>query len=811
MNYYNKLEKYIAKTIKYIGGASGTALTYISEDDLGGPGGGGIEARYRGYITRGYNGRDIIWLGDAWYVLNDGAIRYVQDHNIRASRDIVQPVEPIAPVEPIPFDGMSESQGSLERSDDVLKQSYIRNDSVKWMLTGYNVRFNPFSQIYTRGDKTELNKDGITTINITDDTYIDSETIDEDLAESWEESGLVIEKDESKGYLIYKIIPGKTYNLSTSLEWTKLGKQVKSDLVNDKRQYTLDITSEQKDVLIPHKTKRRARINSNRIYKLNHDNRSKLLDLIVKIMIDLPSEIHSDIDYTGIDRSDKHEFNNIMNVMVIFYPRFNEVWPILYEIILANPELLYNKKYEFDGSDTIDYGLPIIKSIYTDTKEFYKFKDGDDICMHGYNPHPHKCISFSGNESKKLLHWPAKECRFDNTESGCKLHQKVNCAFLHKKTLIKCPGISICHQIDFQIIGYERGRSPVVYFNGFKTVPNDGRWFRDLPFTNKNDKQCDFNIDEYVKIFKSVDDIKRLLDIPSYNDRWTIQIKRLIYDNSNDCANARIKLMSPNVDSTLDATEDKGNNDGGLALSKIHPISGHTMEVYFKQIPIKLLKKISTTTPLPVKVAKEEVLSVLSLTSNSAERKSKNKLHAFNILIKNHSEKYQSMNNKLDFITAQKGELKISNDKLQTLARLEAPLLKGKSAQTKEFSTKFNELISLLSQIDNLLHHPTEPKKDILPIERYTKIAVWGKLKNEDRSKNDKGDFIIDKVELFNQLTNRIATCIERMSTDNKIIDQVLSLIVEISNIIGRLHELRDIINKKEGRGLPPVEDEDSS
>lgn len=49
------------------------------------------------------------------------------------------------------------------------------------------------------------------------------------------------------------------------------------------------------------------------------------------------------------------------------------------------------------------------------------------------------------------------------------------------------------------------------------------------------------------------------------------------------------------------------------------------------------------------------------------------------------------------------------------------------------------------------------------------------------------------------------------MSTDNKIIDQVLSLIVEISNIIGRLHELRDIINKKEGRGLPPVEDEDSS
>ena len=146
---------------------------------------------------------------------------------------------------------------------------------------------------------------------------------------------------------------------------------------------------------------------------------------------------------------------------------------ILYEIILANPELLYNKKYEFDGSDTIDYGLPIIKSIYTDTKEFYKFKDGDDICMHGYNPHPHKCISFSGNESKKLLHWPAKECRFDNTESGCKLHQKVNCAFLHKKTLIKCPGISICHQIDFQIIGYERGRSPVVYFNGFKKVIAD--------------------------------------------------------------------------------------------------------------------------------------------------------------------------------------------------------------------------------------------------------------------------------------------------------------------------------------------------
>ena len=181
-----------------------------------------------------------------------------------------------------------------------------------------------------------------------------------------------------------------------------------------------------------------------------------------------------------------------MRVILYFYPRFDELWLSLY-LHIVNPNLegstqpgwiYFNEIYPKEKKEE-KHGLDIIKSIYDKLKEVHKFKDGDDICIHGYNPHKNEdCISFTGKPNPKLLHWPNKPCIHDNdpkgpknNSPGCGSHRNKTCTFLHEKT-VTIIDKKECIQIQFQIVALDSSKdiAPVVFYKGFQTLPNMGKW-----------------------------------------------------------------------------------------------------------------------------------------------------------------------------------------------------------------------------------------------------------------------------------------------------------------------------------------------
>ena len=204
-----------------------------------------------------------------------------------------------------------------------------------------------------------------------------------------------------------------------------------------------------------------------------------------------PIIINNEIKQT-VDDKDRKNFDDKMRVILYFYPRFDELWLSLYlHIVNPNPEgstqpgwIYFNEIYLKEKKEE-KHGLDIIKSIYDKLKEVQKFKDGDDICIHGYNPHKNEdCKSFTGKPNPKLLHWPNKPCIHDNdpkgpknNSTGCGSHRNKTCKFLHEKTVTRIDKKD-CIQIQFQIVALDSSKdiAPVVFYKGFQTLPNMGKW-----------------------------------------------------------------------------------------------------------------------------------------------------------------------------------------------------------------------------------------------------------------------------------------------------------------------------------------------
>lgn len=382
----------------------------------------------------------------------------------------------------------------------------------------------------------------------------------------------------------------------------------------------------------------------------------------------------NEINFDGVKQNNRQEFTNMMRVLMIFYPRLNEIWDSLHETVLVDSERYYYEYFEYDRS--VKYGLAILKSIYDQVKKEQKFKDGADICMWGYSPHSKRqCKNFNGEShsdllgldmhAPELLHWPDQLCPRDadparalaeilkdtqgrplkangtvakkfseyvtlvpaNPGGGCGLHRDRHCSYLHKLTVLQCPGPTKgtkvdCRQIEFQLVGHERNVPPVVFFKGFPTLPENGKWFKNKPFAEPHAKSddlaglCKFRVGDFVKLKLDTSTVRSdpTLSLPTYERKWVSQVLKLNFNASNDCVSVRVKIGSIFSDEFEKAVEQQGApamNDVDVT-SELLRSAGLTSMVYFRTIAVKLLELTDPPPPAPLALSEAE-LSALRL------------------------------------------------------------------------------------------------------------------------------------------------------------------------------------------------------
>jgi len=300
-----------------------------------------------------------------------------------------------------------------------------------------------------------------------------------------------------------------------------------------------------------------------RLYEFKEGGFQQLeIDINELIVPDLPAEINPKFNFKGIHYYNRLEAEKMIRILKLdgFIPRFNELWSEIYDMILHQGYEYYTINYPYNVNDNTDYGLIILKSIY----DYFKYRrnakgqlvkvfaDNDDICERGYSPHIHRlCRSFSGIYATDLLHWPdmSRICDNDNAprsanndKPGCRRHRnEKSCCHYHKNTPLDpklCQAEfkrDVCHQSDFVI-----SEGPVVVlFKGFQTLPNNGKWFKDLtPLDTIN--TCDFAINDRVTILDQ--GIRSTIgNVPS---KIVVEyiIRELNYNSAtNKCVSAKIK------------------------------------------------------------------------------------------------------------------------------------------------------------------------------------------------------------------------------------------------------------------------------
>jgi len=299
-----------------------------------------------------------------------------------------------------------------------------------------------------------------------------------------------------------------------------------------------------------------------RLYEFKEGGYDELITDINRLLVpDLPPIINPEILFDGIPFFSKRKAERMIRILSkerFIHPRFNELWPNIYDMILQQGSKYYTNNYRYDVKDHNNYGLIILNSIYDHFKyrrnpkgQLIKvFADSNDICQLGYSPHSNRqCKSFSGKHDPNLLHWPdmSKTCDADNAPKskhndtgGCGKHKSSLCCFYHKNTLVRpklCLQVldrDICHQSDFVI-----SDGPIaILFKGFETLPNQGKWAKKTPFAYPEDT-CDFAINDIVLIPNP--DIRSKIGNVLGKIVVKYIIRELNRDTSGECVSAKIK------------------------------------------------------------------------------------------------------------------------------------------------------------------------------------------------------------------------------------------------------------------------------
>jgi len=187
----------------------------------------------------------------------------------------------------------------------------------------------------------------------------------------------------------------------------------------------------------------------------------------------LPTELHF------IHWSDFDEAQPMMDMLNVYFPRFSDIWKVVYNYIALESQEFYIKDHRiFEDEESLPRdGFAILSSIYNEVNKI--LIDYREMCQNNYRPHSHdQCVNAKGVHKPKLLHWPSLNCKNDTTPAhrntkgqqvpaGCGLHRKNNCSFHHQDQT-----------------QYEIRYNNLLFINrkGFVTLPNGGYWFNAKPF-----------------------------------------------------------------------------------------------------------------------------------------------------------------------------------------------------------------------------------------------------------------------------------------------------------------------------------------